>query len=147
MDELILLFVAVVAGMTTYIVSNHLNRGTVIGSAIVTLIAGLMLPYFFPSLGEQMALVAACASYAGMISIENALNLFEMAIISLLAGILYLAASSAYVGIGGKLGVMAAISCFAWLGFKKVFGINHLNQEHLLNHKIQKAKGGHKVED
>ena len=35
MDELILLFVAVVAGMTTYLVSSDLNRGAVIGSAIV----------------------------------------------------------------------------------------------------------------
>ncbi len=147
MDELILLLVAVVAGMTTYLVSNHLNRGTVIGSAIVTLVSGLIFPHFFPSLGEQMALVAACASYAGMISIENALNLFEMAIISLLAGILYLAASSAYVGIGGKLGVMAAISCFAWLGFKKVFGIEHLNQKHLSINKIYGDNGGHKNED
>lgn len=147
MDEIIILLVAVIAGMSTYIVSNHLNRGTVIGSAIVTLISGLMLPYFFPSLGQQMALVAACASYAGMISIENALNLFEMAIISLMAGILYIAASSAYVGVGGKLGVMAAISCFAWLGFKKVFGINNINRKILLDQKIIHTTGETKVEN
>ncbi len=44
-----------------------------------------------------------------------------MAIISLMTGILFIAASSAYIGIGGRLGTIAAISCFAWLGFKKVF--------------------------
>ncbi len=121
MNELILLVVTVIAGMATYIVSNILKRGAVIASAIITLVSGLMLPYFFPTMGSSLVTAAACASYAGMISVENALNVFEMAIISLLTGILFIAANNAYVGIGGRLGTIAAISCFAWLGFKKVF--------------------------
>jgi hypothetical protein len=107
--------------MATYVVSNILKRGAVIASAIITLVSGLMLPYFFPSMGNLLATAAACSSYAGMISVENALNLFEMTVISLMTGILFIAASSAYVGIGGRLGTIAAIVCFAWLGFKKVF--------------------------
>lgn len=129
MKELIILLAALTAGVTTYIVSNFLKRGAVIGSAIITLVAGLMLPYFFPAIGTEMALAAACASYAGMISIENALNLIEMSVISLMTGILFLAASQAFPGIGGRLGAMAAISCFAWLGFKKVFKLNEVNQK------------------
>ena len=38
-----------------------------------------------------------------------------------MTGILFVAANSAYIGIGGRLGTIAAIACFAWLGFKKVF--------------------------
>lgn len=121
MEEAIILATTVVAGMTSYLVSNILKRGSVIGSAIVTLVSGLMLPYFFPNMGGLLATAAACASYAGMISVENALNLLEMAVISLMTGILFVAANSAYIGIGGRLGTIAAISCFAWLGFKKVF--------------------------
>lgn len=121
MEEVIILTVSVVAGMATYLVSNILKRGSVIGSAIITLVSGLMLPYFFPTIGGLLATAAACASYAGMISVENALNLLEMAVISLMTGILFVAANSAYVGIGGRLGTIAAIACFAWLGFKKVF--------------------------
>ncbi|HLR20979.1 MAG TPA: hypothetical protein VK087_03140 [Tissierellaceae bacterium] len=121
MDEIIILIISVIAGVVTYIIANVLKRGAVFGSAIVTLASGIILPYFFPELGSTLATAAACASYAGMISVENAPNIKEMAIISLIAGILFVAASSAYVGIGGKLGTMAAISCFAWLGFKKVF--------------------------
>lgn len=121
MEEVIILIISVIAGMATYIVSNFLNRGAVIASSIITLISGLMLPYFFPLIGNELAIAAACSSYAGMISLENALNLFEMAIISLMTGILFIAAKSAYPGIGGRLGTIAAISCFAWLGFKKVF--------------------------
>lgn len=121
MDELIILIVSIIAGISTYIVSNILKRGAVIASAIIVLVSGLILPYFFPMNGSLLATAAACASYAGMISIENALNLLEMALISLLTGILFIAAESAYVGVGGRLGTIAAISCFAWLGFKKVF--------------------------
>lgn len=121
MEEVIILIISMIAGIATYFISNILKRGIVIASAVVTLIAGIMLPYFFPSIGDTLALAAACSSYAGMISVENALNLLEMAVISLMTGILFIAASSAYIGIGGRLGTMAAISCFAWLGFKKVF--------------------------
>lgn len=121
MEEVIILIISIVAGMATYIVSHLLKRGAVIASAIITLVSGLMLPYFFPSIGSVLATAAACSSYAGMISLENALNLFEMAIISLMTGILFIAARSAYPGIGGRLGTIAAISCFAWLGFKRVF--------------------------
>lgn len=121
MEELIILIISVVAGVATYIVSHMLKRGAVIASAIITLVSGLMFPYFFPSMGSVLATAAACSSYAGMISLENALNLLEMAIISLMTGILFIAARSAYPGIGGRLGTIAAIACFAWLGFKKVF--------------------------
>lgn len=125
MDEMIILIISVVSGIATYVVSHILKRGAVIASAIITLVAGLILPYFFPSIGNTLATAAACSSYAGMISIENALNLLEMSVISLMTGILFIAATSAYIGIGGRLGTIAAISCFAWLGFKKVFiGLN-----------------------
>lgn len=130
MDEVIILIISVIAGVATYLVSNILKRGAVIGSAIITLVSGLMLPYFFPDMGGVLTTAAACASYAGMISVENALNLLEMAVISLMTGILFIAASSAYIGIGGRLGTIAAISCFAWLGFKKVFvGIDEVSDD------------------
>lgn len=79
------------------------------------------MPPLFPTMGAAMATAAACASYAGMISVENALNVLEMAVISLMTGILFITVTSAYVGVGGRLGTIAAISCFAWLGFKKIF--------------------------
>lgn len=82
MEEIIILTVSVISGIATYIVSNILNRGPVIASAIITLVAGLMFPYFYPLMGDVLAAAAACASYAGMISVENALNLLEMAVIS-----------------------------------------------------------------
>lgn len=121
MLEIQVLAVSVIAGLATYFVNNRIKRGAVIASSIITLAAGLILPHFFPTTGQLLVTAAACASYAGMISVENALNLLEMAVISLMTGILFIAATGAYVGIGGRLGTIAAISCFAWLGFKKIF--------------------------
>lgn len=121
MEEITILIIAVLAGIATYVVSHILNRGAVIASAIITLVSGLVLPYFFPATGGVLATAAACSSYAGMISLENALNLLEMSVISLMTGILFIIASNAYPGIGGRLGTIAAIACFAWLAFKKVF--------------------------
>lgn len=127
MEEIIVLLISIASGMATYLVNNILKRGPVIGSAIITLVSGIMLPHFFPSMGTTLVTAAACSSYAGMITVENALNIREMAIISLMTGILYIAANSGYIGIGGRLGTIAAISCFAWLGFKKAFiGIEEL---------------------
>lgn len=121
MEEIITLLISIIAGILTYIISNNLKKGGVMGSAVVTLVAGLILPEIFPTIGGNLAVAATAASYAGMISTENALNIWEMSIISLMTGILFIAASNAYVGIGGRLGTIAAISCFAWLGFKKAF--------------------------
>lgn len=121
MEVIIVLIISILAGMATYLVANILKKGPVLASAVITLASGITLPYFFPIMGDTLVVAAACSSYAGMISVENALNLREMAIVSLLTGILFIAASSAYIGIGGKLGTISAISCFAWLGFKKVF--------------------------
>ena len=121
MIEVIILAVAVLSGILTYLASIIIKRGSVVASAIVTLASGLVLPHFFPELGDTLAAVAACASYAGMISVENALDIKEMAAISLMTGILYLVTTHVFVGIGGKLGTVAAISCFAWLGVKKTF--------------------------
>ncbi len=121
MEVLIVLIISVLAGMATYAISINLEKGAVFASAIVTLVSGIVLPHFFPEIAGTVTGVAACASYAGMISEKNALGLLNMAIISLTAGILFITTSSAYIGIGGRLGTIGAIACFNWLGFRKIF--------------------------
>ncbi len=121
MEVLIILIISILAGITTYIISIKLNKGAVLASALVTLASGIILPYFFPKIGGTLTAAAACSSYAGMISEKNAPKLWDMLIISLLTGTLFITASSAYIGIGGRLGTIAALSCFNWLGIKKIF--------------------------
>lgn len=121
MENLIILMVAILAGISTYSISNNLNKGGVFGSAVVTLICGIVFPYFFPELGSTLMVVAACASYAGMVSIKNVSNIWEMSIVSLITGALFVISNSAYQGVGGRLGTIAALSCFTWIGIKRVF--------------------------
>ncbi|MFB0971949.1 MAG: hypothetical protein GX666_08435 [Tissierellia bacterium] len=121
MDKFIILIVSVIAGVSTYAISHTFNKGAVVGSAVVTLLSGLIFPFLFPELGGTLAAVGACVSYAGMVDATKAKNFKEMAAISLITGIIFIIASSAYNGIGGKLGTMGAIGCFAWIGIKKIF--------------------------
>ena len=43
-----------------------------------------------------------------------------MVFVGLICGSVFILASNAYVGVGGRLGTMAAISGFTWLGIKKI---------------------------
>lgn len=123
MDNIYIIVVAVLAGMATYTISVYMNKGAVFGSAVITLIAGIFFPYFIPTIGSKLAVVATCSSYAGMVAVKNVPKLWEMSIVGLIAGFLFIATSNAYVGVGGKLGTIAAISCFTWIGCKKIYAM------------------------
>ena len=120
MDKIIILAVSLIAGTSTYIISHTFNKGAVVGSAVVTLMSGIIFPLLFPQIGGTLAAAGACASYAGMVDNIKGKNLKEMLVISFITGIIFIIASSAYNGIGGKLGTIAAIACFSWFGLKKV---------------------------
>ncbi len=121
MEYIAIVLVSMLAGMATYYVSIKLNKGAVFGSAVVTLISGILFPSLIPSIGARLALVATCASYAGMVGIKNAPKISDMAAIGLVNGIIFIATLAAYPGVGGRLGTVAAISCFAWIGLKKFY--------------------------
>ena len=120
MENIIIIIVAIVAGISTYTISIIMKKGTVFASAAVTLVAGIIIPYFFEGLRTQLTAVAACASYAGMISAEIA-NIKEMIAVSVIVGIIYTFTFAAYEGIGGRLGTIAALSCFVFIGLRKIF--------------------------
>lgn len=121
MESLWIVLTAILAGAATYYIAVFLNKGAVLGSAVVTLISGVFLPYFVPELGTTLAVVATCASYAGMVAVKNVPSLIEMGAVGFIVGILFLLTAPAYVGIGGKLGTIAAIGCFVWIGIKKAY--------------------------
>ncbi len=118
MNILLIIFTAIAAGLATYIIANYLNKGAVLASASVTLVSGIIFPYFFPSMGTTLMVVAACASYGGMVSRKNAPSLIDMIMISSIIGLLFTLTTTAYAGVGGRLGTIAAISCFTWIGVR-----------------------------
>ena len=126
MQNIIIIVVAIIAGIVTYAIANILNKGAVFASAVVTLISGIIFPYFFPIMGNTLMVVAACASYAGMVAVKNVPKLWEMIMVSTIAGTLFIITSTTYAGVGGRLGTIAALSCLAWIGFKRVFSTDKL---------------------
>lgn len=121
MENIMILIVAIIAGLLTYVIANILNKGAVFASAVVTLVSGIIFPYFFPLMGNTLMVAAACASYAGMVAIKNVPKLWEMIMVSSITGTLFIIVNSSYVGVGGRLGTIAALSCLAWIGFKRVW--------------------------
>lgn len=120
MTEIYIIIVAIIAGLSTYIISCILNKGPVLASAVVTLISGLFFSIFFKEIGGLLAGVGACASYAGMIESKRVGSILNMAFVSILTGIIFIIVNSAYVGIGGRLGTIGAVACFVWLGIRSV---------------------------
>ncbi len=127
MDQLTMVLVAVVAAVAAYSISIEMGKGGVFGSAVVTLIAGVLFRYLETEgiiTITGLAVVATTAGYAGMAAQKNIANVKEMAIVGLITGILYIAGANAFVGVGGRLGTIAAISCFSWVGFKSITGFS-----------------------
>lgn len=127
MEQVTMIFVAVIAAVAAYTISIEMGKGGVFGSAVVTLIAGVLFRYL-ESEGmitiTDLAVVATTAGYAGMAAQKNISNVKEMAIVGLITGVLYIAGANAFVGVGGRLGTIAAIACFSWVGFKSMTGFS-----------------------
>lgn len=119
MESLMIILTTTIAGVLSYQISNKFKKGPVFGSAIVTLAAGILLPIILPGMGERLMVAAACGSYAGMAGKKLVPSSLEIGLISSLAGFMLIIASSAYPGVGGRLGTIAALACFSWMGMKR----------------------------
>ncbi|MGO1470068.1 MAG: hypothetical protein ACTHW2_08610 [Tissierella sp.] len=115
-----ILIVAVTAACITYYLSIHLKKGPVLASAIVTLLSGLLLPAIFED-GSTLAIVATTVSYAAMVSTDKFPKIYEMIVVGIISGIIFILAEGVFIGVGGKLGSIAAISGLSWFGFKEIF--------------------------
>lgn len=114
-----IVIVSILATCTTYFISINLKKGPVLASAIVTLLSGIFLPHFLEN-GGVLAVVATCGSYAAMVSQEKFPTIKDMVFVGIICSTVFILAGDVYVGVGGRLGAIAAISGFTWLGIKKV---------------------------
>ncbi|SET11287.1 hypothetical protein [Anaerobranca gottschalkii] len=114
-----ILIVSLVAGILTFYINHYLSKGPVFASATVALISGLVLPQIFEN-GTMLAVVATCASYAGMSAKTRMTNFIEMGLASLLSGFIFYVSQNALVGHGGRLGTIAAIAVITVWGAKQL---------------------------
>lgn len=115
--NLMIVLIGIIAAYITYYISIELKKGAVFASAIVTLTAGLLLPRIFVD-GAILAAVAACSSYAGMVSKDKFKSSKDMIFVGLICSLIFIVTLDAYVGVGGRLGTIAAIAGFSFLGMK-----------------------------
>jgi len=111
--------VSLVAGLSAWGLHHHLQRGPVLASAVITLTAGLVLPNMFDQ-GNDLVAVAACGSYVSMSATIRLRNVLETCFALTFAALLFVASTQIFVGVGGKLGTIAAVSVMTVLGCSQV---------------------------
>lgn len=104
---------ATLAALAAYYVNVGIGKGPVMGSAIVGLVGGLVLPSLIPEVGSTLAAVCMCASFAGMSSKARIPSGVLMGAAGALVGFVFMFASPYLGGAGGKLGTTAFGSVIA----------------------------------
>jgi hypothetical protein len=104
---LLLVIVSVVAAVLTYYINNNRKQGAVMASALVGLVGGLLLPALHKDAGSALAVMAICASFAGMSNTKRMPSWIPMAFVGLSAALVYMFANPFIGGTGGKLGTIA----------------------------------------
>jgi hypothetical protein len=113
-----ILLCAVLATAFTFYLSVTLDHGAVLASGGTALISGLILPNLFPGeVGDTLAVMATCASFAGMSSPKRITNWWAVMAMGLFTGMIYILSMPLAGGAGGKLGTISfgvAVSVSAW---------------------------------
>lgn len=105
-----LLIYSIVAVGLTYYLNNTRKHGAVLASSVVGLAAGVLLPALHGDLGKTLAVMAICASFAGMSNTKRFPSIVPMLFVGLVAGLVYMFSSPFIGGTGGKLGTIAFAS-------------------------------------
>ena len=126
----VIILVSILSAVLTYWLSVYRNHGPVIASGVVGIAAGLLLPHYFPGdEGQTLSVMAMCASYAGMTGKARISNIYLIALVGLLCGVIFIFSMPLAGGAGGKLGTIAFGSVLAVRGYmdmwKKVQKILH----------------------
>lgn len=119
--ELMIIVIALAATVLTFYLSLAHGNGPVLASGVVGLIGGLVLPVVFPAQGTNLAVVAVCASFAGMSGRERLPNVWLVLAVGVITGIVFIFSAPHLGGAGGKLGTIAFGSVLAVSGFRQVF--------------------------
>jgi len=105
--NLIIILVGMIATPLTFYLNAYKNHGPTMASAFVGLLGGLILPAIFPVIGGTLAVVAICASFAGMTSERRCPNKWHILITGLFTSIVFVYSTPLLGGAGGKLGTIA----------------------------------------
>ena len=116
------MMVAMLATPLTFYFNIARKHGPVIASSVVGITAGLLLPVIYPQIGPTLAVVAICASFAGMTSEERCPTFWHILITGFFTSMIFVYSTPLLGGAGGKLGTIAFGAVLGTCGLKKLFG-------------------------
>ena len=109
-----ILFYSAIAALVTFLLNVRWGHGPVIASALVGLLGGLLLPAAHgPELGQTLAVMVFCSSFAGMSAARRFESVWSMVLIGILCAAAFMLTSPYLGGAGGKLGTIAFGSTIA----------------------------------
>lgn len=106
--------------MVTFLINRLSRLNAVESSALIGLIAGLVLPIVHGASGGLLASVVFCGSFIGMSSHGRLASMRQVIGAAAVAAIFFIYTQNVFVGLGGKLGVIAFTSVFVVNGYLKV---------------------------
>jgi hypothetical protein len=115
-----ILIIALIATPLTFYLSTIHGNGPVLASGVVGMLSGLVLHVIYPEMGTNLAVVAICASFAGMSSREQLPNFGMVLLVALFTGVVFIFSTPHLGGAGGKLGTIAFGSVLAGVGFQRI---------------------------
>lgn len=112
-DRYLMVFLFVIlAGMATYMLQRTVDMDAVSASALV----GLTFAVVYPDPTNVVVIAAFCATFTGMVSYNRVKSYSEMFFLSVLTGVMFIAAFSLFDGSGGKLGAIAFLTTVSGIG-------------------------------
>lgn len=115
-----ILVISLIATPLTFYLSRANGNGPVLASSVVGLIGGLVLHVIYPEMGTNLAVVAICASFAGMSSGERLPGAGPVLLVALFTGVVFIFSAPHLGGAGGKLGTIAFGAVLSVVGYQKV---------------------------
>jgi hypothetical protein len=119
--NLLIILVAVIAAGLTYYFNNHRSQGAVLASAVVSMLGAILLPSLFPNLGNNLTVVAICASFTGMTNQNRCPDFAIFLVTGVLTGIVFVYSTPLLGGAGGKLGTIAFSAVLSTCGYRRFF--------------------------
>lgn len=113
----IIMACSIIATVSTYTLNVKLGHGPVMASSVVGLTGGLILPALYPEIGSTLAIMAVCASFAGMSGEQHFPRLIQIVLVGAITGAIFIYSMPLLGGAGGKLGTIAFGSVLAVKGY------------------------------
>ncbi|MDI9414175.1 MAG: hypothetical protein QM401_11500 [Bacillota bacterium] len=121
MQTLILgIVIAMICGAAGFWLRVNTKLTVVEVSALLALVAGLILPRIF-SEGNLFAAICTAVSYATMCSKDRINSYIEMISVSAICAMILYFGQDVLTGVGGRLGTSAAVSVLLFLTLKSLF--------------------------